>query len=330
MRHSNLSKQWGPVGLLLAVPALALLWIWVPTTWLTLTFAGLSSGIMLFVMASGLSMIFGLMDVLNFGHGAFITIGTYVGWLVLGLLAGPSATGQLVVSVLCILFACGVAFFCASLLGFLFERLVIRKVYGDHLKQILITLGGSIVIEQVVMMIWGPQERMLSLPAVLSGTITIEGATIERYRVFVIVIGVVLVAAMHLVLSRTRLGLLVRAGVEDHEMVRALGYRIDSVFTMVFVAGAGLAGFGGVLWALSEGSLNAEIGGRALVLILIVIVIGGPGSIAGTFLASLLVALTGSYMAYLAPKVALASTVLLMVVILMWRPGGLYGLEKSQ
>jgi branched-chain amino acid transport system permease protein len=329
--RSSISNQWvWPVGLLLAVPALALAGIWSPATWLTLTLAGVASGIMLFVMASGLSMIFGLMDVLNFGHGAFITIGAYMGWLALGLLAGPVASTDLSANLLAVLAASGVAILCAGLLGLLFERAVVRKVYGDHLKQILITLGGAIIIEQLVMMIWGPQEKTLGLPVGLSGTLSIAGATIERYRVFVIAIGLALLAAMHLVLSRTRLGLLVRAGVQDREMVQALGYRIDHIFVLVFVAGAGLAGFGGVLWALSEGSLNSAIGSRTLVLVLIVIMIGGPGSIAGTFVASLLVALTGSYMAYLAPKVALASTVLLMVGVLMWRPGGLYALEKSR
>jgi len=319
-----------PVGLLGAVCLLALASIGSPATWLTLTFAGLASGIMLFVMASGLSMVFGLMDVLNFGHGAFITIGAYMGWLVLGQLAGPVASANLAANMLAILAAAGVAVLCACLLGLLFERVVIRNVYGDPLKQILITLGGAIVIQQLVMMIWGPQEKTLGLPAALSGTLSVAGATIERYRVFVIAVGLVLLAVMHLVLSRTRLGMLVRAGVQDREMVEALGYRIDRVFVLVFMAGAGLAGFGGVLWALSQGSLNAEIGAQTFVLVLIVVMIGGPGSIPGTFVASLLVALMGSYMAYLAPKVALASTVLLMVGVLMWRPGGLYGQEKGR
>jgi branched-chain amino acid transport system permease protein len=318
-----------PIGLLLAVPALAMTCIWSPGTWLTLTFAGLASGIMLFIMASGLSMIFGLMDVLNFGHGAFITIGAYTGWVVLGLLGGPVSSTHISLNVLSIVAASGLAILCAGLFGLLFERVLVRKVYGDHLKQILITLGGAIVIEQLVMMIWGPQEKTLGLPVGLSGTISIAGATIERYRVFVIAIGLAVLLAMHLVLTRTRLGLIIRAGVQDREMVEALGYRIDRVFVLVFMAGAGLAGFGGVLWTLSEGSLNSAIGSRTLVLILIVIMIGGPGSIAGTFVASLLVALMGSYMVYLAPKVALATTVLLMVSILMWRPGGLFAQGKG-
>lgn len=329
--RSDILRDWmAPLGLLIALPALALAGIGLPDTWLTLTLAGLASGIMLFIMASGLSMVFGLMDVLNFGHGAFITIGAYMGWVVLGLLAGPVAAVDLVANLLAILAAAGAAMLCAGLLGYVFEKVVVRKVYGDHLKQILITLGGAIVIEQLVMMIWGPQEKTLGLPGALSGTIAIAGATVERYRLFVIAVGLVLLVAMHLVLSRTRLGLLVRAGVQDREMVQALGYRIDRIFVLVFVSGAALAGLGGVLWALSEGSLNAAIGSRTLVLVLIVIVIGGPGSVSGTFVASLLVALTGSYMAYLAPKVALASTVLLMIAVLMWRPGGLYALERSR
>jgi branched-chain amino acid transport system permease protein len=328
--RSSITDEWlWPIGLLVAAPALALASIGSPSTWLTLTFAALASGILLFIMASGLSMIFGLMDVLNFGHGAFITIGAYIGWVVLGLLGGAVSSTYLSVNVLSIAAASGVAIFCAGLLGLLFERVVIKKVYGDHLKQILITLGGAIVIEQLVMMIWGPQEKTLALPFRLSGTLSIAGATIERYRVFTIVIGLAVLMAMHLVLTRTRLGLIVRAGVQDREMVEALGYRIDRLFVLVFVAGAGLAGFGGVLWALSEGSLNSAIGSRTLILILIVIMIGGPGSIAGTFVASLLVAFMSSYMAYLAPKVALASTVLLMVAVLMWRPGGLFSQEKG-
>ena len=160
------------------------------------------------------------------------------------------------------------------------------------------------------------------------GAIVVGDVAIEKFRLLALAIGLVVFLAMLLVLNRTKLGLLIRAGVENGEMVEALGYRIRRLFVAVFVAGSALAGLGGTMWALYRETLTAGIGGEVIVLVFIVIIIGGLGSVGGCFLGSILVAQMANYTGYLAPKVALASNIGLMVIILMWRPQGLYPVAK--
>src|SRR2546427_7063977 len=148
----------------------------------------------------------------------------------------------------------------AGALGWFFERVVVRPVYGDHLKQILVTTGGLIVCEQLIHVVWGPDLIPLPRPATLTGSFLLGDAAIERYRMLAVVVGLVVFGAMWLVLNRTKLGLLIRAGVENIEMVESLGYRIRRLFVAVFVAGSALAGLGGVMWAMYQESLTAAMG----------------------------------------------------------------------
>lgn len=317
---------------LLLVPALAaigFLLIGSGSTWLTLTVAGLATGMMIFIIASGLTLIFGLMDVLNFGHGAFIGLGAYLAYTILSsspdLVHSPSLANNMMALGLAI----GVAAIGAGLLGLLFEQLIIRGVYGDHLKQILITMGGMIVVEQIITMVWGANELQIDMPATLKGAVAMGGASIEKYRIVVIAFGTLLLGAILLVLMKTRIGLLIRAGVEDAEMVEALGFRIRRIFVGVFVTGSALAGFGGVMWALYRGSLASNMGSELMIMVFIVIVIGGLGSIGGCFVGAVLVAVTSNYVAFLAPRVAIASTIVLMMAVLFWRPNGLFPVVKK-
>jgi branched-chain amino acid transport system permease protein len=316
--------DFGPVLLIPMVALLGYLLVNSGATWLTLTLAGLATGMMIFIIASGLTLVFGLMDVLNFGHGAFIGVGAYLAFTVLSVTSGLALAPGLGSNMLALAIAVLVATTGAGMLGLAFERLVIKRVYGDHLKQILITMGGSIVIEQVLLMIWGPQELQVELPTALRGTFLFAGAAIEKYRVLVLVAGLVLFSIMAIVLLYTRVGLLVRAGVEAPEMVRALGFRIRKLFVGVFVAGSALAGFGGVMWVLYRGTLSANIGSELMIMVFIVIVIGGLGSIAGCFIGAMLIAVVSNYVAFLIPNAAAASTILVMVAVLVWRPNGLY------
>ena len=316
---------------LLLVPVLALAafpLVGNPSSWLTLTIAALAMGMMIFVIASGLTLVFGLMDVLNFGHGAFIAIGAYCAMTVLGLLPDWVQSTSLVVNLAALGLATLAAMGVTGLLGWAFERIIIRPVYGQHLKQILITTGGLIVAEQMIHVIWGGEQKSMALPAGLRGAITFGDLNIEKFRILAVVVGLVVFAAISLVLNRTKIGLLIRAGVENREMVEALGYRIRRLFVGVFVAGSALAGLGGTLWALYRETLTASIGGDVIVLVFIVIIIGGLGSVGGCFLGSILVAMMANYSGYVAPKIALASNILLMVAILMWRPQGLYPVAK--
>jgi branched-chain amino acid transport system permease protein len=321
-------RDWLPLALvpllaLAALPLVASLPIWV-----TLTVAGLAMGMMIFMMASGLTLVFGLMDVMNFAHGVFISVGAYAAASVLLAMKAQTASPDLGANLVAIVPAVLAAVALAGLLGWFFERVVIRPVYGDHLRQILVTMGGLIVVEQLIVVVWGPDMIALPRPEALGGAFVFGDAAIERYRVLAVVVGLAVFGAMWLALNRTRIGLLVRAGVENAEMVESLGYRIRRLFVGVFVAGSALAGLGGVMWAMYQESLTAQMGMQVMVLIFIVVIIGGLGSVGGCFAGALLVGLTANYTGFLAPKLALGSNILLMVLVLLWRPRGLYPVGK--
>jgi len=298
-------------------------------TWVTLTVAGLAMGMMIFMMASGLTLVFGLMDVLNFAHGIFISVGAYGAATVLTRMAKQMEAESLASDLSAMLPAVAAAIALAAVLGWFFERVLIRPVYGDHLKQILITMGGLIVFEQLIHVVWGADIIPLPRPGAITGSFIVGEAAIERYRVAAVVVGLAVFAALWLVLNRTRIGLLVRAGVENPEMVESLGYRIRRLFVGVFVAGSGLAGLGGAMWAMYQEQVTPQMGMQVLVVVFIVVIIGGLGSVGGCFVGALLVGLMANYTGFLAPKLALGSNILLMVLVLLWRPRGLYPVGKA-
>ena len=320
--------DWTPHALL---PALLLVTLPLMdfSTWLTLSIAGLAMGAMLFLMASGLTLIFGLMDVLNFAHGAFITLGAYVAVSVLGPLSGWVAADSWVLNLAALAAALIAAMLVSGALGYVFERIIIRRVYGAPLRQILITMGGLIVAEQLMIVVWGANAIPLPKPVSFGGNVHLGGAAIEKYRLIALVLGLAVYGGLHLMLNRTRMGLLVRAGVENREMVESLGYRITRLFVAVFVLGTALAGIGGVMWALFQESVNNQIGSSVTILVFIILIIGGMGSVGGSFVAAMLVGLTTNYVGFLAPKIGLGSNILLMVLVLLWRPRGLFPVAKS-
>jgi branched-chain amino acid transport system permease protein len=312
---------------LLLVPVLALLaWPLVGSgsTWLTLTVAGLAMGMIIFIMASGLTLVFGLMDVLNFGHGLFIAIGAFVATSVLGGMTDWTQASDWGLNLVAVMTAMVVAMAVSSAIGFAFERYIVRPVYGQHLKQILITMGGMIIGEELIKVIWGPLQIALPLPEALRGAMWWGDAAIERYRLLAVAVGLFVMALQLWVLSRTKVGLLIRAGVQDREMVESLGYRIHALFVGVFVVGSALAGLGGVMWGLYQQNVTPQIGAQVNVLIFIVIIIGGLGSTGGAVIGALLVGLMANYTGYLAPKLALFSNIALMAAVLLWRPQGVY------
>ena len=293
------------------------------STWATLTLAGLAMGMLIFIMASGLTLVFGLMDVMNFGHGAFISIGAFVGGSVLLALGGWAASSSAALNLAAVLLAIAAAMAATGALGWFFERVIVKPVYGAHLKQILVTMGGLIVAEELIRLIWGPNQIPLPRPQVLKGSLVFHDIVIERYRLLAVVLGLAIFAGLRWTLVRTKLGLLIRAAVENGEMVEALGYRVRRLFVLVFVAGSALAGLGGIMWGIYDEIITAQMGLDILVLVFIVVIIGGLGSVDGCFIGALLVGLMANYTGFLAPKVALGSNILLMVAILMWRPRGL-------
>ena len=296
----------GGVNLLpLALAAVAFVLIGAPSSWVTLTVAGLSMGMMVFLMASGLSLVFGLMDVLNFGHSAFISFGAFVAATVLAALSTWLDGGWVLASAaLALALLAAIAFGLAA--GLFFETVIIRPVYRDHLRQILITMGALIVSEQIILAVWGGTPVSVPRPAFLEGAWIVGDVSMEIYRLFAVGLGAAVFVGLMVLLNRTRIGLLIRAGVENREMVEALGFKINRLFIGVFMLGSALAALGGAMWAGYETLITPALGGEMMIVVFIVVIIGGLGSIEGTLLGAIIVGLTANYIGYLAPKLALA------------------------
>ncbi|MBP2019279.1 branched-chain amino acid transport system permease protein [Symbiobacterium terraclitae] len=278
-------------------------------TWLALQ--GLTVGLLWFLIASGLSLIFGLMNVLNFAHGALYMLGTY------GALTIYMATGNFVLAL-----AGGTLV--GAVLGALIELLAIRPLYGRQLFQVLMTMGLILVFDEAVEAIWGPYPLPFAVPAALQGTFTVFDRPFPVYRLFIIGVGLTVWLLVHLFLTRSRLGIIVRAGVEDREMVQALGIDIRKVFTGVFALGGALAALGGAVAGPFEGA-HTTLAAENLLPAFIVVVVGGLGSFTGSLLAAILVGLTQAFVGYYAPQFALAVNIALMAVVLVLRPQGLLG-----
>jgi len=282
-----------------------------------LTVNGLATGFLLFMMASGLSIIFGLMGIMNFAHGALFMLGSYVStWAYL-------ATGNFFLALLAGIVAGGGV-------GILAERTIIRPVYGNHLGQILTTLGAFMILNEIVKMLWGPNVIPSPVPGGLEGDFTVGGLTISRYQVFIIFMGIAIAAAVHFVLNRTRLGMVVRAGVENREMIQILGVNIRRVFAMVFLLGTALAALGGAMIGPTLGQIGPFVSTQYLLLAFIVVVIGGMGSFIGSMIAGILIGLINNYVVWLYPPAAMPLNILLMSAILLIKPTGLFGAEGGR
>jgi branched-chain amino acid transport system permease protein len=321
---NKIDFDWKPLTLVPLLVVLVMPFIGSMSTWLTLTAAGLAMGMIIFIIASGLTLVFGLMDVLNFGHGVFIALGAFVATTVLGLMGDWTGSPELWRNLVAIFPAMLVAMLASGALGLAFERFIVRPVYGQHLKQILITMGGMIIGEELIKVVWGPAQIALPLPEGLRGAVLLGDSAVEKYRLLAMLVGMLVFALLSWTLSRTKIGLLIRAGVQDREMVEVLGYRIRRLFVGVFVVGSALAGLGGVMWGLYQQSVMPQMGAQVNVLIFIVIIIGGLGSTGVALIGALLVGLMANYTGFLLPKVALFSNIALMVAILLWRPQGVY------
>jgi len=323
-------RRAAPVALVVGLALLPLAAI-EPRVYLTLTIAGLAMGMLIFLVAAGLTLIFGLMDVLNFAHGALFSWGAYAGFTALVLLnreLGWAEAPSVGLNALVLLAAVAAAVAVGLVLGVVVERVIVRPVYGRHMFQILITLGATIVLEELIRIGWGPNDQVMPVPFTFQGSWDLADVIVLRFPVVAIVLGLAVYAAVALVLRRTRVGLIVRAGVENGEMIQVLGHDIHRYFTGVFAAGSALAGVGGLMWAMFSQSVRPGMGGEQLIFAFIVVIIGGLGSVSGSLLGSLIVGLSYNYVAFLLPKAAIGVTMALMVVILLLRPAGLFGSGK--
>jgi branched-chain amino acid transport system permease protein len=290
------------------------------STFVLLTVTGLGLGAMYFLIASGLSLIYGLMGVLNFAHGAFLTIGAYAAWWVDARVGGiHSPIGRFLIAALAGL-AVGAVF------AALVELVLIRPLYRRHIEQVLVTVGLSLAIGALVQAIWGADARPFPAPAWLSKTTHVLGAHIPNDRWVEIAAAVVVLAGLEAFLRRTRYGLIIRAGVENRAMVTALGIDVRKAFTLVFALGGVAAALAGVLSGVYFGSIDPARGTSLLIFAFIVVVIGGLGSLGGTALAAIVVGLLQQYANYYASSgLGDLSVVLLLGLTLLVRPSGLSG-----
>ena len=281
----------------------------------TLALHGLAIGMLLFLIASGLSLIFGLMNILNFAHGSIFMWGAYLG------MAAYVNTGSLALALL----AGGGA---GALIGFLMEYFTIRPLYQRHIYQILLTLGLMLVLDELLKAVWGPAVMSFPKPGWLAGGVAVLGRDFPVYRLFIIAVGLLVLAGMHFFLTRSKTGIIIRAGVENAEMVQALGINVRRVFTLVFGLGAALAALGGVVAGPLIG-LYPQMGLDYQLSAFIVVVLGGLGSFAGSAVGSVLVGLSQSFVGYYFPQGAMALNVVLMAAVLLIRPEGLFGTRKG-
>ena len=296
--------------------------------YLTLTIAGLAMGMLLFLIASGVSIIFGLMDVLNFAHGALFAWGAYVGFSVFGQLRAWVEADSVFQNFGVFLVAILAAMLAVAVLGIILERIIVRRVYGNHLFQILITFGTTIVLVELIRVVWGPNDEVMIVPMTFRGNWDVFDIIIARYRVICILIGIIVYAAIQLVLKKTKLGTIVRAGVENREMVQAMGHNIFLLFTGVFAVGAALAALGGFSMSIFSLQVYPDMGSTYLLFAFIVVIIGGLGSVTGSLVGALIVGLSYNYVAYLVPWAAAGVNILIMIVILLIRPTGLFAAGK--
>lgn len=291
---------------------------------------GLQLGVLLFLVASGLTLVFGIMDFLNLAHGALYMVGAFF------CATFTLLTGSFVFGILLALPA-------VALVGLAVELIVARRLYQrDHLDQVLATFGLILVLDTLAHMIWGAQGMSVSLPEWLRGQIRLPGdVLLPAYRVAIVAIGLAVAAAMYWIVNRTRLGMLIRAGASNRTMVSALGVDIASLFTLVFAIGAVFAGLAGMMIApITQASIG--MGNNIIIVAFVVIVIGGLGSVKGAFVGAMLVGMIDtlgrSFLKDLfkllmteqnaetaSPAIAAMLIYILMAIILVFRPQGLFG-----
>lgn len=286
------------------------------TDFVAIVLAGLSYGMILVLASAGLSLIFGLMGILNFAHGAIFALGAYLGLAVMKT-AGGGLTGFAAALV--------VAPIAVAILGFALERTIYKPLYNeDTLYQLLLTFGLAVVIEELIQIIWGPAAPAVpSQPSIFSGQFAIAGASLPYYRAFIIAAGALVVLGLGAFLKYTRYGLIVRAGVYDSEKTNVLGLDVDRAFTLVFGIGAAVAAFGGVVYIYR--SISPGLGSSIILQAFIVVIIGGLGSFRGTVVAGLLVGVIWQFAAQYAPIPSGTVIFLVMLAVLIARPQGLLG-----
>ncbi len=284
------------------------------TLWILLTINSIAMGGLLFLLSSGFSLIFGLMRIPNLTHGSLFMLGAYFGvtFLRLGMNFWLAALASALV---------------LALIGGLIERFLLRRLAGQELAQVLVTLGLSFIIADICLLVWTGDPIPLATPESLRGVVRFSDFVFPRYRLAVVVIAVIIAAGLWLMLERTRLGAMIRAGVDDPQMARVIGIRVSRMFTAVFCLGAALAGLAGVLSGPIL-SVYPGLDAEMLPLALIIVILGGAGSLPGALLGSFVVGFIYNFGQVMFPELAYVVLFLPMVIVLVLRPQGLFGRQS--
>jgi len=269
-------------------------------------------GLLLFLIASGLTLIFGIMGIINLAHGSFYMVGAYMAFSL------SSLTGNLFVAIV-------LGIVLSVLLGMFLEWALFTKLYQrDHLQQVLLTYGLILVFEELRSILVGNDVHSVAIPAVLNYSVKLsETLSYPVYRLFISAVCVVLAVALYYVIQKTRLGMIIRAGSANREMVQSLGFNINLLYRLVFAFGVGLAAFAGMI-AAPVSSVYPGMGTQVLIICFVVVVIGGIGSVWGALVTALLIGLTDTFGKVMFPQWAGAGIYILMAAILLWRPEGLF------
>jgi branched-chain amino acid transport system permease protein len=285
------------------------------TFWLLLTVNSVTFGGLLFLLAAGFSLIFGLMRIPNLTHGSLFMLGAYFGATFAG--GYLSVTFNFWIAVL-------LATLLVAVFGTVIERLLLRRLPGQQMAQVLVTLGISFIVADFCLMVWGGDPVRVDTPSSLTGFVRYGPLVFPHYRLAVIVIAVVAAIGLWLLLDRTRLGAMIRAGVDDPDMARVVGIRVSQLFTIVFALGAGLAAFAGIIGAPIL-SVYPGLDQDMLPLALVVVILGGSGSLLGSFVGSLIIGVIYNFGQALLPELSYFVLFLPMLLVLLLRPQGLFG-----
>ena len=292
------------------------------STFLIQLLNGVQYGLLLFLVSSGLTLVFGIMGIINIAHGSFYMVGAYLAWSLTGAIGNfwLALPAGIVISVL---------------IGMLLEWLVIRWLYHrDHLYQVLLTYGLILVVEELRSVLWGDDVRGVDIPKILSASIPLtENQSYPVYRLWISAVCLLVAALMYWVIQKTRLGMMIRAGASNREMVQSLGINIQIVYRVVFAAGLTLAALAGMI-AAPVSAVFPGMGSHVLIVCFVVVVIGGMGSVKGALIASLLIGLVDTFGKVVTleiggfkvlPELSSMTVYVLMAAILLWRPEGLFG-----
>jgi len=274
---------------------------------------GLQYGLLLFLVSSGLTLVFGIMGIINLAHGSFYMVGAYLAWSL------ASTTGSLAMAI-------ALAVPLTVVIGMALERLLFRQLYTrDHLYQVLLTYGLILVFEELRSLVWGDDVHGVPVPELLKASIPLtDTLSYPVYRLAISGVCLLLALGLYLLIQRTRLGMMIRAGASNRDMVQSLGIDIKLLYTLVFAMGIALAAFAGMINAPLS-SVFPNMGSQVLIICFVVVVIGGIGSVKGAMAASLLIGLAETFGQVFVPEFAGMIVYVLMAIVLVWRPEGLFG-----